>query len=115
MAKLDDLRARLRTGELEAELEAKRDQRDRRYKINQEGSDALLKFGAHHGLTLRQIKATDPTYLDWMLRESGFPDELKDVIRYIQTTDDSDVLRKLAKNMDRVATDLSAISARRKL
>lgn len=84
MSKLDELRAKLRTGELEAELEARREQSNRIYKINPSGSDALIKFGRHRGLTLLQIKQKEPGYLDF-IRNSDFPEELKDVVRYIQT------------------------------
>lgn len=98
MAKLSELRSQLRTGELDAKLEESQDQLLKRYKINAAGSDALIKFGRHRGLTLRQIGVSDPSYLDFILKEA-FPEELKDVVRYIQAVDASDEIRRAAEDI----------------
>lgn len=98
MAKLDDIRAKLRTGELEAEMEEARDQLHKRYKINAAGSDALIKFGRNRGLTLLQIKQKEPSYLDF-IRNSDFPEELKDVVRFIQTSDASKAIAEAASSI----------------
>jgi hypothetical protein len=98
LAKLDDLRAKLRTGKLQAEMEAARDQLNRGYKINGDGSNALIKFGRHRGMTLLQIKQKEPSYLDF-IRTSDFPDELKDVVRFIQTSDASKEIAAAASSI----------------
>jgi hypothetical protein len=94
LAKLDDIRRQLRNGE----LEAKKDQMNKAYKINAAGSDALIKFGRHRGLTLLQIKQKEPGYLDFV-RNSDFPEELKDVVRFIQTSDASKEIAEAASSI----------------
>lgn len=98
MAKLNDLRTKLRSGELEAE----KDQQQKRYVINAEGTDALLKFGRHKGLTLTQIVKVEPAYLDH-IRNGDFPEELKDVVRYRH-------LRELSKGIQDAAEDIEKSS-----
>jgi len=99
LAKLDDIRAKLRTGELEAEMEEARDQLHKRYKINADGSNALIKFGRNRGLTLLQINQKEPSYLDF-IRNSDFPEELKDVVRFIQTSDASKEIAQAASAIE---------------
>lgn len=84
MPKLADLRASLRSGALERELEDRPDAGAlRKYKLNTDGSDAMLFFGRHRGRTLVQIWKDEPGYLNWVL-ESDFDSDLKDVVRYVQ-------------------------------
>jgi len=62
--------------------------RTRTYKINAEGTDALLKFGKHRGRTVGWLAVKQPDYLRWILgaasdsRPDPFDDELRDVVRY---------------------------------
>jgi hypothetical protein len=60
------------------------------YKINSDGTDALLKFGKHRGRTVSWLAVERPDYLQWMLSSGGrgrvdrqpFDEELLDVVRY---------------------------------
>ena len=106
MAKLDELRAKLRTGELESEMEESRDQLQKRYKINADGSNALIKFGRHRGLTLLQIKQKEPSYLDF-IRNSDFPEDLKDVVRFIQTSDASKEITAAARAIGKLSKGMA--------
>lgn len=100
MAKLSELRSKLRTGELEAELENGRDEREKRYKIGVDGKDALIKFGRHKSLTLGQIDVFDPGYLDWIVdSKPDFPGELKDVVRYIRAAGASDEILRASEEI----------------
>ncbi len=57
-----------------------------RYTISTGGDNALLKFGRHKGKMLTQIiDEGNSSYLDFILKES-FPEELKDVCRYLLRT-----------------------------
>lgn len=54
-----------------------------RYKINATGDNAILKFGKHKGRSLTQIADRGSAlYLEWLLKQP-FPDDLKDVCRYV--------------------------------
>ena len=53
-----------------------------KYKISDDGTDALLKFGKHRGSPLSAIKQKDPGYLDWLVGQTFVPDDLKDVIQF---------------------------------
>lgn len=55
----------------------------RRYKASGDGSDALLQFGRHKGLTLKQIQKKDPAYLEKLIR-SDVDSELKAIARDVQ-------------------------------
>lgn len=55
----------------------------RRYKASGDGSDALLQFGTHKGLTLKQIQKKDPAYLDKLIM-SDVDRELKEIARDVQ-------------------------------
>lgn len=106
MAKLVDLRAKLRAGELQAEMEEARDQINKRYKVNADGSNALIKFGRHRGLTILQIKQKEPGYLDF-IRNSDFPEELKDVVRFIQTSDASKEITAAARAIGKLSKGMT--------
>jgi hypothetical protein len=61
----------------------------RTYKINANGSDALLKFGKHRGRTVSWLVDHEPDYLRWMLRpqdmavkSADFDEALLDVVRH---------------------------------
>lgn len=82
------------------------DQRTKRYKINPTGTDAMLFFGRHRGLTLAQIKQKEPNYLDW-IRGEAFPDELKDVVVHIQRRDHAKEIADAAHAIERAAADAS--------
>lgn len=81
MPTLDVLRRLFRQGALQPEETAANS--TLRYKISADGKDALLKFGRHRGKTLSAIAKEDPTYLRF-ITTSDFPDELKDVARYLR-------------------------------
>lgn len=53
-----------------------------RYKISAPGDDAMLKFGKYNGKWLSEIAKENRGYLKWIL-EQKFPDDLKDVCRYL--------------------------------
>ncbi len=55
----------------------------RRYKPSGDGSDALLQFGRHKGLSLKQIQKKDPAYLDRLIM-SDVDSELKAIARDVQ-------------------------------
>ena len=59
------------------------------YKINADGTDALIKFGKHRGRTISWLAANRQSYLRWILNggkgrtdRTPFDDALLDVIRY---------------------------------
>jgi len=56
-----------------------------KYKISARGDDAMLKFGKHNGKWLSEIAKENKGYLEWIL-EQKFPDDLKDVCRYLIRT-----------------------------
>lgn len=57
---------------------------DFRYKIQRDGKDALFKFGTHKNRTVSQVDKLDPEYLDWILQRDTFPEEIKEIIRYVR-------------------------------
>lgn len=61
-------------------------ERRARYTLSADGKDAILGFGKHEGKTLSAIRADDPSYLTWMLKED-FPGELTDLIEEILRPD----------------------------
>ncbi len=84
LPKLGDLRARLRSGSLERELEDRPDAGGlRQYKIGKDGTDAILLFGKHRGHTVKWVWKTEPDYLDWILG-ADFNRDLKDVVRFVK-------------------------------
>jgi hypothetical protein len=101
LTKLSDLRRALRTGTLEAELSERSAAPAslRQYKLNKQGTDAVLMFGKHKGEQLSFVVKKDPSYMNWIL-ENAFPGELKDVVRHVlaarDATDMADATDKLA-------------------
>lgn len=85
MVKIDELRRALRNGTQEDALSEHPDapRALRRYKVSASGSDALLQFGRHRGLSLKNVQKADPAYLDQLLR-TDIDKELKDLIRDVQ-------------------------------
>ncbi len=75
----------MRTGELESELSERSDADPalRRYKISDDGTDAILMFGRHKGLRVSDVDKKDPAYLNWILTDN-FKSDLKEVVRYVQ-------------------------------
>lgn len=57
-----------------------------RYAISVSGEDAILKFGKHKGRKLTKIVEKNGKYLLWLLQQP-FPDDLKDVCRYVLNKD----------------------------
>jgi uncharacterized protein (DUF3820 family) len=53
------------------------------YKINTEGTDALLLFGKYRGKSISNIPAKDRAYLLWLLAQPSAPQDLKDVIHFV--------------------------------
>ena len=102
MVKIDELRRALRNGTQEDALSEHPDapRALRRYKPSADGSDALLQFGRHKGLTLKQVQKSDPVYL-FQLLHTDIDKELKELIR--------DVQRQV--KIERDAADLDAASA----
>lgn len=52
-----------------------------KYRINANGTDALLLFGRHRDSKVSDVMETARDYLEWIL-DQEFPDDLKDIIRY---------------------------------
>jgi hypothetical protein len=85
LVKIDELRRALRNGSLEDAMAEHPDapRALRRYKPSGDGSDALLQFGRHKGLSLKQIQKKDPAYLDRLIM-SDVDSELKAIARDVQ-------------------------------
>ncbi len=111
MPKLSDLRDQLRSGQLEQEIQ----EYTRQYKVAAGGADAMILFGKHKHLTLAQIQARDPAYLNWILQED-FPSELKDIVRFIQGANkraaDMKAMAEAAEALGEVAADAGKKAAK---
>jgi exodeoxyribonuclease X-like protein len=57
---------------------------DFRYKIQKDGKDALFKIGQHKHRTVSEVQKADPSYLDWILNQPSYSNELKDIIRFVR-------------------------------
>lgn len=55
--------------------------RTHKYKISQDGTDALLKFGRHTGKSVSRVVKSDRDYAEWLLG-ADVDAELKDVVKY---------------------------------
>lgn len=53
-----------------------------KYRISADGTDALLFFGANRDKNLSDIAKSNLGYLDWMLKQGDFDNDLLDVVRY---------------------------------
>jgi hypothetical protein len=104
--KLSELRKQLRTGELQAALAEQPSAGPslRQYRLNKDGTDALILFGKHKGLRISQITKKDPSYLNWILEEE-FTKELKEVVRYVLKARDGRALADLADEMEKLKDD----------
>lgn len=59
---------------------------DFRYKVQKDGKDAMFLVGAHRFLKVSQVQKSDPDYLDWILSKDNYPEEIKEIIRYIRNS-----------------------------
>lgn len=52
-----------------------------KYRISEDGEDAVLLFGKHNGKKVSELFKDDRSYLGWLFKQE-FPDELIDVIKH---------------------------------
>jgi len=53
-----------------------------KFRISADGTDALLFFGKHRDKNVSDIAKEDVGYLEWMLKEGEFADDLCEVIKF---------------------------------
>lgn len=67
-------------------MKGKARNRDKRtggkYRINPNGTDAMIFFGKHRDKSLADIAKEDVRYLEWMVEKGEFDEDLVDVAKY---------------------------------